>query len=305
MKFGDNLKVLRKSKKISQETLADKVGVSRQSVSKWETGEAYPEMTNILALCTIFHCEITDLVTENMIDLDSLDEDVKMSIVKLKKEKQKKVKGLSKAIYTIARICKVFLIIGMVFLALTAVITPIIGKNIKVDTRKQKIEVFGTTAKYEIKGNEIELKGKNIDNVKFKVDEIDKIESVLENRSITFYIVSLEILFICLIGTLVITYILLNTLDKLFVNIHDGDTPFTLENVGYVKNIAIFMIIAMVLPISTGGIYQLITNIELGIEFSLMNVVYILIVFSLAYIFEYGYEIQRDSKGKMYGDEDE
>ena len=44
MKFGENLKLIRKSKKISQEDLADKLGISRQSVSKWETGENYPSM---------------------------------------------------------------------------------------------------------------------------------------------------------------------------------------------------------------------------------------------------------------------
>lgn len=38
MKFGDNLKKLRKMKKLSQEDLAEKMRVSRQSVSKWETG---------------------------------------------------------------------------------------------------------------------------------------------------------------------------------------------------------------------------------------------------------------------------
>src|SRR5574344_2953350 len=103
MKFGDNLKALRKSKKVSQEILAEKVGVSRQSVSKWEVGEAYPEMSNILALCTLFNCQITDLVNDTMVDLDSLDEETKMSIVKFKKEKQNQVKGLSKAIYIIAK----------------------------------------------------------------------------------------------------------------------------------------------------------------------------------------------------------
>ena len=54
MKFGDNLKNIRKSKKISQEDLADKLGVSRQSISKWETGENYPSMQNIVCLCSIF-----------------------------------------------------------------------------------------------------------------------------------------------------------------------------------------------------------------------------------------------------------
>lgn len=86
MKFGDNLKRLRKNKKISQEQLAEKVNVSRQAVSKWETGEAYPEMNNILELCKIFHCHINDLVNDSIIDIDSLDDETKKNIVKLQKE---------------------------------------------------------------------------------------------------------------------------------------------------------------------------------------------------------------------------
>ena len=51
MNFGENLYNLRKKQKMSQEKLAEKVGVSRQSVSKWENGTAYPEMNRILELC--------------------------------------------------------------------------------------------------------------------------------------------------------------------------------------------------------------------------------------------------------------
>ena len=40
MRFGENLYNLRKKQKISQEKLAEKIGVSRQSVSKWENGTA-------------------------------------------------------------------------------------------------------------------------------------------------------------------------------------------------------------------------------------------------------------------------
>ena len=39
----------------------------------------------------------------------------------------------------------------------------------------------------------------------------------------------------------------------------------------------------------------------MDVELELMNIIYILVVFSLSYIFEYGYEIQLDSKGKIYG----
>ena len=90
MKFGDNLRNLRKIKNFSQEKLAEKVGVSRQSISKWECGEAYPEMDNILILCKIFNCKLNDLVHEDLTDISSLGEDVKMNVVKLKKEKQEK-----------------------------------------------------------------------------------------------------------------------------------------------------------------------------------------------------------------------
>ena len=158
MKFGDNLKILRKSKKMSQETLAEKVGVSRQSVSKWETGEAYPEMNNIIALCTIFNCEITDLVTENIIDLDSLGEEVKMSVVKLKKEKQKKVKGLSKAIYVISRICKICATVGIISIIVSMIMVGAVGSKTKIDTNNNRIEVFGEKINYEIKGNNLILK---------------------------------------------------------------------------------------------------------------------------------------------------
>ena len=84
MKFGDNLRKLRKLKKLSQEELAEKMQVSRQSVSKWETSESYPEMNNILELCKIFHCHINDLVNDNIIDINSLDEEIKVK--ELKKE---------------------------------------------------------------------------------------------------------------------------------------------------------------------------------------------------------------------------
>ena len=109
MKFGENLKSLRKNNNLSQEQLAEKVRVSRQSVSKWETGEAYPEMNNILELCKIFKCNINDLVNDSIIDLDSLDEEIKMSVVKFKKEKQNKVKTLSKIIEILSKIGQVII----------------------------------------------------------------------------------------------------------------------------------------------------------------------------------------------------
>jgi len=50
MGFADNLKSIRKERNVSQEELAEVIGVSRQAVSKWEQGSGYPEMEKLLVL---------------------------------------------------------------------------------------------------------------------------------------------------------------------------------------------------------------------------------------------------------------
>jgi len=50
MGLADNLKSIRQERHISQEELAEIIGVSRQSVSKWEQGSGYPEMEKLLVL---------------------------------------------------------------------------------------------------------------------------------------------------------------------------------------------------------------------------------------------------------------
>lgn len=54
MSIADRIQTLRKSKGISQEELADKVGVSRQAVSKWESGQSTPDIEKIILLSGFF-----------------------------------------------------------------------------------------------------------------------------------------------------------------------------------------------------------------------------------------------------------
>lgn len=51
MAFCEKIIQARKKKELSQEALAEKIGVSRQAVSKWETGEAKPDLDKLIALC--------------------------------------------------------------------------------------------------------------------------------------------------------------------------------------------------------------------------------------------------------------
>ena len=67
MFLGSNLQYLRReSGAMTQEKLAEQIGVSRQTVSKWESGEAYPELHKLLDLCDIFSCKLDDLLRQDM-----------------------------------------------------------------------------------------------------------------------------------------------------------------------------------------------------------------------------------------------
>ena len=298
MKFGDNLKRIRKKTKITQEDLAEKVGVSRQSVSKWECSEAYPEMKNILKLCEIFNCKLNEIVNEDLTDFNSLDEGIKMSIVKFKKEKQKTVKGLSKAIYVIADIAKVLVDIYIVFLVMGIVLMPILVCNIEL-LENNKVSAFGKEYEYQIKNKDIVLVDN--ENVEVKIGFVDDefdiysvIETIRENTKEHFLLVIECILCFTFIAMICMHFAIKNVRD-LFYNINSGDTPFTKENIKHIKDIAKFMIGFLFFPdISDNGI-------NIGVD--LLEVLYILVIFCLSYVFEYGYEIQLDSKGKIYGDE--
>lgn len=62
MSLSENLYNLRKKQNISQEELAEKLNVSRQAVSKWESGNGYPETEKIISICEIFDCSMDELV---------------------------------------------------------------------------------------------------------------------------------------------------------------------------------------------------------------------------------------------------
>ena len=62
MTLGERLLEYRTNAKMSQDTLAEKVGVTRQTVSKWETDQSAPEFSKILPLCEIFEITTDELI---------------------------------------------------------------------------------------------------------------------------------------------------------------------------------------------------------------------------------------------------
>ena len=300
MKFGENLKLIRKNKKMSQESLAEKMNVSRQSVSKWENGESYPEMNNILELCKIFNCKINDLIHTDMSDISSLDEEIIMSVAKFNEEKQKQVKALSNVIGLIGKIGAIVLKVAIPFIILSMILVPYVVNNIEIVNSEIG---FKTDNIKIIDANKIEIHNIIVGEFDIKTDNYDAVE-IIKNNSNAKIIGYIEAGLVFLLIDVIIMIIILSYVEKLFNNIKNNNTPFTLDNVNFIKKISYLMIALIIITPLSGTLF----NTLLGFSgednpFELMSILEILIIFSMSYIFEYGYEIQKDSKGKMYNEE--
>ena len=298
MKFGDNLKRIRKNKKMSQEELAEKVNVSRQSVSKWENGEAYPEMNNILELCKIFNCKLNDIVHTDMSDISSLDEEIVMNVVKFNNEKQNQVKGLCNVISLIGRIGAIVLKVAIPFIVIAMMLIPYLINNVELNGDK----ISFVTDNIKLIDDKVEVFDIIILDIEDGIEN-EEILNVLKDNTKIEIICYAEAAFVFLIINLIIMIIILEKVDKLFTNIKNNKTPFTLDNINYIKKISYFMIALIIIEPVSEILFSLITHVEGSSSFELMSILEILILFSMSYIFEYGYEIQKDSKGIMYDEE--
>lgn len=65
MELKDKLQLLRKQNGYSQEQLADKLGIARQTLSKWENGQAVPELGNLISLSNLYGITIDRIVKED------------------------------------------------------------------------------------------------------------------------------------------------------------------------------------------------------------------------------------------------
>lgn len=77
MTLGEKISKLRTTSKMSQGDLAEKLNVSRQSISKWETNASVPELDKLIQLCDLFGISLDELVrSDNLEAGDDREEDV-------------------------------------------------------------------------------------------------------------------------------------------------------------------------------------------------------------------------------------
>lgn len=136
MKFNEKLYAFRKESKLSQEQLADMLEVSRQSVSKWESGQTYPEMDKLLSLCKIFKCTLDSLTNDeienlstnikNKITIDS----IVIEITKVIRKSKDMIKSMTKKQITVFSFEIILIFILVLFIKLPFNYLYELGSNI-------------------------------------------------------------------------------------------------------------------------------------------------------------------------------
>lgn len=205
----------------------------------------------------------------------------------LEENDSKNMKGISKAVYIISCIFKVLSIVGIVVGATALISSAVLLSNINVNNNT--IKVFNKELKYEI-GGTIKIDGEVVAD-DLDVNSINQVTDFL-NKTNTYKVGYTSLLFISLIITMVCSYKLFGYLEKLFRNIYNQDTPFTLDNVNYSYKIGLYFALVILVPDLLNLLIELIFNLDINISTSLFSYLYILIIWVIYYIFKYGYNLQ-------------
>lgn len=90
MIFSEKLLLIRKNKGYSQEELAEALDVSRQAIAKWESGQSYPEIYNLISISSLFNVTVDYLVKDNddcmliPFETNSCDDEIRRFLIKAK-----------------------------------------------------------------------------------------------------------------------------------------------------------------------------------------------------------------------------
>lgn len=193
MNFAEKISNLRKENNMTQEQLSEVLGVSRQSVSRWESGIAFPETDKLLQLSRLFNCTLDYLLKDDVTDKQANTIETKETIVY---KKQGKLNNILNIVFSI------------VLLALITLCVLLMVENNKLKSNSQNGEVIEET-KDDLKNEEFyyeelnqsdnklqfeksihnKINGYQIDyvcsNVSIKIYEEFKLYTSIENITIT------------------------------------------------------------------------------------------------------------------------
>lgn len=130
MNLGNKIMTLRKKNNMSQEELSEKVGVTRQTISKWELGETSPDIIQAKKLSNIFKISLDELT----------DNDVNNIIV----EKVSNTEKLAGIIIKILKVLGIFIVVFIILMIFLVILFSVPNVNTKDNTVTGKYELICT-----------------------------------------------------------------------------------------------------------------------------------------------------------------
>lgn len=228
-----------------------------------------------------------------------------MSKINFEKKDEKNVRGISKAIWIIAKISRILITIGAVCLALVMIAVPFFIN--KIDIKDNKIIFNGMGDIVEVDGkrsNELKLDDIDISSKEVKM-VLSKIEDIFNNNSKGTIIFFIEFILTIGLVQLIINIIVFKYLEKVFKNVNKEDTPFTIDNVEYLRKMAWLIIVSIIIGVVSKSVGSVISKGDVSLNVDLFSVLEALFIFSMAYIFKYGVSLQEKSKTKMISNNDD
>ena len=91
---GNTIRQLRETRKLTQAELAEKIGVSSKTISKWETGKSLPDSSIMLELCSTLDITVNDLLSGEVVKMDNCNKELENKLIEMVKEKEQADKRL-------------------------------------------------------------------------------------------------------------------------------------------------------------------------------------------------------------------
>lgn len=108
-KIGSFIAKKRKERNLTQEKLAEKLGITDRAVSKWETGKSLPDASIMLDLCRILGITVNDLLSGEELQMEKINERMEKNLVEMVRQKEAADRRLLKTEVVIVALSMLFL----------------------------------------------------------------------------------------------------------------------------------------------------------------------------------------------------
>ena len=117
-KIGTFISKKRKERNLTQEKLAEKLGITDRAVSKWETGKSLPDASIMLDLCRILGITVNDLLSGEELSMERINERTEKNLIEMVRQKEAADRRLLKTEIVIVALSMLFLASMIVIAAL-------------------------------------------------------------------------------------------------------------------------------------------------------------------------------------------